>query len=97
MLEELLSNIFVNQWAVFGIVTLLLLALAETGCRFGMASRRRNPEAAAGHSGSVQGAVLGLLGLLLGFSFAMAVGRYDLRRSLVVDEANAIGTMRKEC
>ena len=92
MLEELLSNIFVNQWAVFGIVTLLLLALAEAGCRFGMASRRHNPEAAAGHSGSVQGAVLGLLGLLLGFSFAMAVGRYDLRRSLVVDEANAIGT-----
>ena len=41
--------------------------------------------------------MLGLLGLLLGFSFAMAVGRYDLRRPLVVDEANAIGTMRKEC
>jgi hypothetical protein len=92
MLEELLSNIFVNQWAVFGIVTLLLLALAEAGCRFGLASWRRSPDAAAGHSGSVQGAVLGLLGLLLGFSFAMAVGRYDVRRALVVDEANSIGT-----
>ena len=92
MLEDLLSNIFVNQWAVFGIVTLLLLALAEAGCRFGLAYRQRNPDAAVGHSGSVQGAVLGLLGLLLGFSFAMAVGRYDIRRSLVVDEANSIGT-----
>jgi len=91
MLEQLLSNIFVNQWAVFGIVTLLLLALAEAGCRIGLASRRRNPDA-AGHSGSVQGAVLGLLGLLLGFSFAMAVGRYDARRAFVVDEANSIGT-----
>jgi hypothetical protein len=57
-----------------------------------MRTRRRSPSAAEGHSGSVQGAVLGLLGLMLGFSFAMAVGRYDTRRVLVVDEANSIGT-----
>ncbi|MEI6176178.1 MAG: hypothetical protein WCS43_04740 [Verrucomicrobiota bacterium] len=92
MLEKILSNLFINQWAVFGIVTLLLLTLAETGYRFGLTFQRRNPDTAAGHSGSVQGAVLGLLGLLLGFSFAMAVGRYDTRRALVVDEANSIGT-----
>lgn len=92
MLEELLSRIFINQWAVFVIVSLLLLALAETGCRFGLASRQQNPEVAAGHSGSVLGAVLGLLGLLLGFSFAMAVGRYDVRRALMIDESNSIGT-----
>lgn len=92
MLDTFLGRVFANQWSVFGIVTLLLLALAEAGCRFGLASRRRNPDAATGHSGSVQGAVLGLLGLLLGFSFAMAVGRHDTRRALVVDEANSIGT-----
>ena len=33
-----------------------------------------------------------MLGLLLGFSFAMSVGRYDTRRVLAVDEANSIGT-----
>ena len=82
MLEELLAGMFINQWVVLVSVTLFLLALAEVGCRFGLSSRRRNPDGAAGHSGSVLGAVLGLLGLLLGFSFAMAVGRYDLRRSL---------------
>lgn len=92
MFDAILIRIFVNQWAVFGIVTLLLLALAEAGCRFGNASRRRDPDGASGHSGSVQGAVLGLLGLLLGFSFAMAVGRHDARRSLIVEEANSIGT-----
>lgn len=42
--------------------------------------------------GGVQGAVLGLLGLLLGFTFAMSVGRHDARRGMVVEEANAIGT-----
>ena len=33
-----------------------------------------------------------MLGLLLGFTLSFAVGRYDLRRDLVVKEANAIGT-----
>lgn len=37
-------------------------------------------------------AVLGLLALLLGFSFSMVMDRYDTRRLLVVEEANAIGT-----
>jgi len=41
---------------------------------------------------TLEGAVLGLLSLLLGFSFAMAGGRYDLRKQLELDEANAIGT-----
>ena len=92
MIDDWLARIFTSQWVVFLVVTLLLLALAETGFRFGTSARRRNPDAAESHSGSVQGAVLGLLGLLLGFSFAMAVGRYETRRSLAVDEANSIGT-----
>jgi hypothetical protein len=37
-------------------------------------------------------AVLGLLALLLGFSFSMAMDRYDTRRQLVIQEANALGT-----
>jgi epoxyqueuosine reductase QueG len=36
--------------------------------------------------------VLGLLALLLGFNFVMAETRYESRRLLVIDEANAIGT-----
>jgi len=40
----------------------------------------------------VPAAVLTLLGLLLGFTFAMAVSRHDARRQLVVQEANAIST-----
>ncbi|RYD60790.1 MAG: hypothetical protein EOP83_18585, partial [Verrucomicrobiaceae bacterium] len=92
MIDDILGRIFINQWAVFLVVSALLLVLAEAGYRFGAGARRRNPEAAEGHSGSVQGAVLGLLGLLLGFTFAMSVGRSEMRRSLVVEEANSIGT-----
>lgn len=92
MFDEILSRVFFNQWAVFLIISLLVLVLSEAGFRWGVASRSRNAQAAESIGGSVQGAVLGLLGLLLGFSFAMSVGRYDARRALVNEEANAIGT-----
>ena len=42
--------------------------------------------------GAVQAALLGLVALVLAFGLTMAVGRYDLRRAAVVDDANAIGT-----
>jgi hypothetical protein len=40
----------------------------------------------------VLGATLTLLGLIIGFTFSMAVSRYDQRKNLEEEEANAIGT-----
>ncbi|MBB5065018.1 hypothetical protein [Granulicella mallensis] len=65
------------------------------GSLLGAWVRVRRAEAVARDAGSfkaLEGAVLGLFALLLGFSFAMAVNRYDLRKQLEVEEANAIGT-----
>src|SRR4029077_5787666 len=42
--------------------------------------------------GVLQSALLGLVGLVLAFGLALAVGRYDSRRAAVVNDANAIGT-----
>ena len=42
--------------------------------------------------GAVVGATLGLLAFLLAFTFGMAASRYDTRKQLVLQEANAIGT-----
>jgi hypothetical protein len=42
--------------------------------------------------GVILGAALTLLGLLIGFTFSMAVSRYDLRKNYEEAEANAIGT-----
>ncbi|MEZ2347360.1 hypothetical protein [Terriglobus sp. RCC_193] len=42
---------------------------------------------------TLESAILALLGLLLGFTFAMAVSRFDARRGLAIDEANDIGTL----
>jgi len=42
--------------------------------------------------GVLQGALLGVVGLILAFGLSLAVTRYEDRRASVVDEANAIGT-----
>jgi hypothetical protein len=61
----------------------------------GMLIRSRRPEFPEGLRSdytTVVGATLTLLGLLIGFTFSMATTRYDLRKSLEEEEANAIGT-----
>ena len=55
--------------------------------------RWRNPEPdTRGDFDVVLTAALTLLGLIIGFSFSMALGRYDQRKNLEEEEANAIGT-----
>jgi hypothetical protein len=44
------------------------------------------------HEGYIVSATLGLLALLMGFTFSLAVDRFETRRALVREEANAIGT-----
>jgi hypothetical protein len=66
------------------------------GRRIGARVRARNwaQEVVPGseHISMLQGALLALLGLLLGFSFSAASARYAERQQLVVREANAVGT-----
>lgn len=92
MLDSILSQIFTSQWRVIAITLAVLLVAAEGGFRFGLRLHRTKDEARKGQIGATQGAMLGLLGLLLGFTFAMSVGRYETRRALVLQEANSIGT-----
>ena len=74
-----------------GLLALLVIAL-ELGFRIGSRDRREGDAGATGQIGAVQGAVLGLLGLLLAFSFAAAGSRFLERQDLITTEANAIGT-----
>lgn len=54
--------------------------------------KKRADDSDGGEYGMVLSATLTLLGLLIGFSFSMAIGRYDQRKVLEEEEANAIGT-----
>lgn len=73
------------------VILMLLLGGVELGYR---GHSWLNADKAAGHGGPDQllAAVLGLLALLLGFTFSLALNRYETRRDLVLKEANAIGT-----
>lgn len=64
-------------------------ALGYRGHRWWLA--RQKQTAPEGHD-YLLSAMLGLLALLLGFTFSLALNRYETRRELVVQEANAIGT-----
>jgi len=73
-------------------VGLLLFAL-EAGYWLGCWWRRRTPQADRGGSGDIAlTAMYGLLGLVLAFTYAFAIGRADNRKRAVLEEANALGT-----
>lgn len=69
-----------------------MLLLLEVGRRMGSRRLAEEGEGAKEGLGAVEGAIFGLLGLLIAFTFSGAVSRFDDRRRLVAEEANAIGT-----
>jgi hypothetical protein len=71
---------------------LLMLACSEIGFWAGWKARTRLDEAVRSRNAVFESAILAVLGLLMGFTMSMAVTRFELRRQLVVDEANAIST-----
>jgi hypothetical protein len=82
-----------NYPLLMGFCLLLVLwaaALAGALCR--KRRRRAQDDHEWDEFGLVVSATLTLLGLLIGFSFSMAIGRYDQRKNYEEEEANAIGT-----
>lgn len=75
------------------ILLIVLMVGGSIGLGVGVGRVLRTDETERRESvGVVQGALLGLVGLLLAFGLSMAVARYDARRAVVVQEANSIGT-----
>jgi hypothetical protein len=69
-----------------------IVAGLELGRRIGLAGLAADPEGARTGTGAVDGAIYGLLGLLMAFTFSGAANRFEERRRLIREEANAIGT-----
>src|SRR4051812_26174155 len=74
--------------AIFLFSLAVILAASEIGYRSGV----RNEGQGSGNVSTLEGALLGLLALMIGFTFAMALARFETRRDAVLNEANAIGT-----
>ena len=74
-------------------ILVALLASAEAGYRGHVWLLRRRDESDPESHDHLLTAVLGLLALLLGFTFSLSLNRYETRRELVVQEANALSTV----
>lgn len=74
-----------------GLFIALLLSI-EAGRRLGRQRLARYPEGATAGTGVVDGAIFGLFGLLVAFTFSGAASRFDARRAMIAQEANDIGT-----
>ena len=82
-------------------VGLIVLGMMSAAAAIGYGARLRQDSIAvaededrrdSGSEGYVVSATLGLLALLLGFTFSLAIQRFETRRELVLADANAIGT-----
>lgn len=82
-----------NEFLIVGTLLGLLLAATEIGFRRGRAVRSEIEDSAKSHYWTLQAGVMGLLALLLAFTFSMAESRYETRKQLLVDETNAIGSV----
>ena len=78
--------------AVFALLVVILLAAFEAGFRIGRWWQERTPDEKEGPTTMLVGSLLALLAFLLAVTMGMASDRFDTRRQLVLEEANAIGT-----
>lgn len=79
-------------WAVFAGSALLTVIATEAGLILGKRRRARMPQTETLNLGSAVGATMGLLAFILAFTFSMGADRLDAKRTLALDQANAIGT-----
>jgi hypothetical protein len=80
-----------SSWALALILVVAIIG-TTTACLVAGHRLRRKGDALREPFGVLQGATLGIVGLLLAFGLSLAIGRYEARRAATVDDANAIGT-----
>jgi uncharacterized membrane protein len=73
---------------IFLVGLAVILTVSELAWQLGTRSNGRGSSNIA----TLESAILGMLALIIGFSFAMALSRFEARRDAVLNEANAIGT-----
>ncbi|MDM0073940.1 hypothetical protein QTH90_06075 [Variovorax sp. J2P1-59] len=81
-----------DEAVLFIVVVVAFFAVLEIAFRLGRRHAHRSDDTSRSHISALQAALLGLLALLLGFNFAMAASRFDVRKTLIQEEVNAIRT-----
>ena len=73
---------------VFVVGLAVVLAVSEIGWQLGVRAEGRG----SSNLTTLESAMLGLLALMIAFTFSMALSRFEARRDAVMKEANSIGT-----
>lgn len=80
-------------WAMFPAIAAVLWISLELGYRLERRRRAKITDEKEPPVGSIVASILGLVALVLGFTFSFAAMRFEAKRTAVLDEANAIGTV----
>lgn len=83
---------FIPVWALFAGTVLGVMLALEAGYHLGHRSRRKSEDEKESPVSAIAGSVLGLVAFMMAFTFGIVAERFDMRKSLVREEANAIGT-----
>ena len=78
-------------------VFFLIILFNWLGFRYKKKLLHKYPGEISESLGAVEGSILGVLALLLGFTFSLALGKFETRREITVEEANDIGTAILRC
>ncbi|MCR6638551.1 MAG: hypothetical protein NVV82_06040 [Sporocytophaga sp.] len=96
----LLTKMFlfwINEWYITFVVLFLMFIGFEAGFRMGIKSPAVSDEKRRNVVTNFQVGLISLLGLMIAFTFAMAVSRFDDGRTLLAEETDAIETAYYRC
>ncbi len=82
-----------NLGVLFACAFLFLFSISLCGLFLGRKIAKKHPDRSKEVSDFIPSTILGLLSLIMGFTFSMAIARFEHRKELVLKEANAIGTV----
>ena len=82
----------IPSWALYILIVLILLVMAEAGFRVGRRWSGRSEAETDESASSVVGAILAFLAFLIIFQTGIAADRFNTRRQLVVEEGKTVGT-----
>src|SRR5215475_12351074 len=86
-----------QSWLFSALLLAILFALVEIGHRIGLRLSVDTDELRHEQLVGARDAIGILLSLLLGFTLAMAIARFDQRKQLIIEEANDIGSAILRC
>lgn len=81
-----------NSILIAAVLFIFIVIANEIGLRIGEYYENKSDDDVKSQTTAIQGGIIGILALILGFTFSMSVQRFDNRAASEIAEANAIGT-----